>query len=240
MKIGIITQARMTSTRLPGKILKTINDVPLLKYHADRVRQSGYPFYVATTINETDDTIVDFCTKEGIPFYRGDEHHVLSRYYYCAKENNLDVIIRVTSDCPLVDGTLIKSALDQYKDSFGQYDYVSNYIERTFPRGFDFEIFSFAFLEEAFNKATLAADIEHVTPYINQNRTKKTVFYSILNKDDKSNYRITVDTPEDFELIERLIVDYRANELPASGIIAILDQHPELVKINAHIEQKSL
>ena len=240
VKAGIITQARMTSTRLPGKVLKQIKGVSLLKYHSDRVKESGYPFYIATTTNSTDDDIVDFCKEENIAFYRGDEANVLSRYFFCAKENKLDIIVRVTSDCPLVDGLLIKRALNQYVNQFEKYDYVSNYIERTFPRGFDFEIFSFEYLEEAYLNATMKEELEHVTPYINLNRSNKTIFHSILYKEDKSNYRITVDTQEDFELIRRLIVDHCANELSASEIIAILDNNPDLVKINAHIQQKNL
>jgi len=240
MKIGIITQVRMTSTRLPGKVLKEIKGIPLLKYHTDRVLESGYPLYVATTTNKTDDSIVDFCKKENIPFFRGDEHHVLSRYYFCAKEYNLDIIVRVTSDCPLVSGMLIKSTLDKYKDSFKSSDYVSNVIERTFPRGIDFEVFSFQSLEEAYNKATLPSDIEHVTQYIVQNRNQKITYHHILHKEDKSSYRITVDTPEDFELIRRLITEHQAHKLSINEIITVLDEHPDLVKINMHIKQKKV
>ena len=140
----------MTSTRLPGKVLKLIGGRPMLHYHIDRLRWSEMPIFIATTVNKTDDPIVDFCVERNIPFYRGQEDNVLSRYYECAKQNNLDVIVRVTSDCPLVDGTLIRDAWNVYKNSFSTYDYISNCIERTYPRGFDFEIFSFNYLEEAY------------------------------------------------------------------------------------------
>lgn len=240
MKIGIISQARMTSTRLPGKVLKEINGIPLLKYHIDRAMQSGYQLYIATTTNATDEPIVDFCKKENIPYYRGSENHVLSRYYGCAREHELDIIIRITSDCPLIDGALIKKALEKQKNAFGTYDYISNCIKRSYPRGFDFEIFSFEYLQEAYETATLPSDIEHVTPYIHQNRSNQTNFQHIVHSSDKSQYRITVDTPEDFELIEKLIKDHQAQNLPFNKIINILDEHPELVAINAHIEQKKL
>ena len=114
MSIGIITQARMTSTRLPGKVLKKVGNKTLLKYHIDRLKTSGYPIYIATTLNKTDDEIVNFAIHEGCSYYRGDEHNVLNRYYECAKENNLDVIVRDTSDCPLIDGSLIKKGIRQY------------------------------------------------------------------------------------------------------------------------------
>ena len=141
MKTGIISQARMTSTRLPEKVLKLIGGNPMLKYHTDRLKESGMPVFIATTVNKTDDPIVAFCQEENIPFYRGSENNVLSRYYECAKENKLDVIVRVTSDCPLVDGELIRKAWEDYKDSFKKYSYISNGVNRTYPRGFDFEIF---------------------------------------------------------------------------------------------------
>src|ERR1017187_8832445 len=105
-RIGIISQARMTSTRLPGKILLEAKGKPMLSYHIDRLKRSGLPIYIATTINKTDEPVVQFAKTHTIPFYRGSEDHVLSRYYECALENKLDVIIRVTSDCPLIDGNL--------------------------------------------------------------------------------------------------------------------------------------
>ncbi len=240
MKVGIISQARMTSTRLPGKVLLKVNDIPLLKYHADRVLQSGFPLYIATTVNATDDPIVDFCEQEGIPYFRGDEEHVLSRYYLCAKENKLDIIVRITSDCPLIDGHLIKKTLEQHLASFSVYDYISNCIERTFPRGFDFEIFSFKYIEEAYHQASLAMDIEHVTPYIHQNRNGKTQFLHVVLEASKNQYRITVDTADDFELVKQLIENYHADKMSANEIIALLDKHPKLATINAHIEQKKL
>ncbi len=240
MKTGIISQARMTSTRLPEKVLKLIGGNPMLKYHTDRLKESGMPVFIATTVNKTDDPIVAFCQEENIPFYRGSENNVLSRYYECAKENKLDVIVRVTSDCPLVDGELIRKAWEDYKDSFKKYSYISNGVNRTYPRGFDFEIFSFAYLEEAYKKATLEMDLEHVTPYIHQNRNGNTDFFHYINKEDKSSYRITVDTSDDFELIRQLIENHQAHHLHAHRIIKLLDKHPSLALINRHIEQKKL
>ena len=113
-KIGIITQARMTSTRLPGKIMLEAAGIPLLKHHINRLKMSDIPIYIATTTNEEDDVIVNFANLENLPVYRGDEHNVLGRFYECALKYELDIVIRVTSDCPLIDGSLIKSAVEQY------------------------------------------------------------------------------------------------------------------------------
>ncbi|MCO4292939.1 glycosyltransferase family protein [Solitalea sp. MAHUQ-68] len=240
MKIGIISQARMTSTRLPGKILLKAGGQVMLKHHVNRLAWSGLPIYIATTTNETDDPVVAFAELNGISFFRGDEENVLSRYYGCAKENGLDVIVRVTSDCPLIDGDLIKSAVNYYKQHYTPNLYVSNALERTYPRGLDFEIFSFALLEEAFQNATLLSDIEHVTPYIHQNRSGKVEFHHIKNETDKSAYRITLDTEDDFKLIKTLFEEYSAAALSYKQLISLLDYMPDLVAINAHIEQKKL
>jgi spore coat polysaccharide biosynthesis protein SpsF len=240
LNIGIITQARMTSTRLPGKVLLLIGDKTVLQYHLERLQKSHIPVFMATTSNKTDDPIVAFAHEHQIPVYRGDEQNVLSRYYECARQHNLDVIVRVTSDCPLIDGDLIAAACQEYLQAHNTNVYLSNCLVRTFPRGFDFEIFSFALLEEAYLKATQPAELEHVTPFINQNRSGQVVFSHFTQPDDKSGYRITLDTPEDFALISQLILQFQVQNLPAAEIIKILDAHPELAKINAQVEQKKV
>ncbi|QMU28978.1 glycosyltransferase family protein [Adhaeribacter radiodurans] len=224
----------MTSTRLPGKVLLPVKNQPLLKYHTDRLKKNNFPIYLATTTNATDDVIAQFAEQEGVYCYRGNEDNVLSRYYETALENQLDVIVRVTSDCPLVDGDLIKTGVEKYLQWQNETIYLSNSIVRTFPRGFDFEIFSFQQLEEAFLKAETTFQKEHVTPYIKEHAQAEHVVYS----EDASDLRITVDTPEDFQLIKILIEDFQADTLSYQEIIKLLRSHPELVKINAHIEQK--
>ena len=233
-KTGIISQVRMTSTRLPGKVLLPVQNQPLLKYHTDRLRQSGFPVLLATTINQTDDVIADFAKSENLAFYRGDENNVLSRYYQTALANQLDVIVRVTSDCPLVDGELVGKAIRQYLQNANDNIYLSNALMRTYPRGFDFEIFSFKLLKEAFENADTNFQLEHVTPYIKEHAQTEHIVYP----EAASNFRITVDTPEDFELIKKLIEEHQADTLNHQEIITLLQNHPDLVKINAHIEQK--
>lgn len=228
----------MTSTRLPGKVLKTINGKTLLQYHLQRLQQSLYPVMVATTVNQTDDPIVDACEKYGIPFHRGSEHDVLSRYFDAALKFDLDVIVRVTSDCPLVDGELIQRSVQHHLSAFTPWLYTSNCIERTYPRGFDFEIFSFEMLKEAYNLAKSTPEREHVTPYIHQNKHGKTRFQHITRQPDMSSYRLTVDEPDDFRLMETLIQQYRCDQMNEEQIAQVLLAHPELKEINQHIEQK--
>ncbi|MFN3342773.1 MAG: cytidylyltransferase domain-containing protein [Flavobacteriales bacterium] len=239
-RIGIITQARMTSTRLPGKILLDAANVPLLKYHTDRLRISGLPVIVATTTNMEDDPVVAFCEKEGLPFYRGSEYDVLSRFYYAAIENNLDVVVRVTSDCPLIDGGLILEGVQNFLTLGDGRFYLANGVKRTYPRGFDFEVFSFELLKEAFVKGISPAEREHVTPYFYSNPESNVEVIPFVNDIDYSRFRITLDTPEDYELIRLLIERFHCDEMDYKEIINVMCDHPELEKINAHIEQKKL
>jgi spore coat polysaccharide biosynthesis protein SpsF len=238
--IGIITQARMTSTRLPGKVLQKIDGKSLLEYHIVRLLKSGFPVIVATTTNATDDPIIDFCKNNKIPYHRGSEDNVLSRYYEAAIKHELDLVVRVTSDCPLIDPHLIRNALEKYISFNNENKYISNVIDRTFARGFDFEIFSFSLLEEAFKNATSSRDIEHVTPYIRDNHSGVVDFYNIKQPVDNSYLRITVDTEDDFKLVKALISDYKAQDLAYTEIEEILLANPELIAINQHIEQKKV
>lgn len=230
----------MTSTRLPGKVLLPVAGQPLLHYHVARLQASGLPLYLATTTNATDDPLAAFAETYHLPCTRGDEHDVLSRYQQCATAYDLDVLVRVTSDCPLLDGEVLAEGVREYLQINDPRLYLSNVLERTFPRGFDFEVFSRELLEEAFERATLPSDREHVTPYIHQNRSGRVRFRHITRPTDRSSYRLTVDTAEDFELVRQLLETYGAATLSAEDLIALLDQHPELVALNAHIEQKKL
>ena len=239
-KVGIISQARMTSTRLPGKVLRPIGGRPLLAHHVARLQASGLPLYLAITTNATDDPLAAFGAAHQLPVTRGPEDDVLARYHQCATAHELDVIVRVTSDCPLLDGELIARAIQEYLAANNPHLYLSNVLERTYPRGFDFEVFSRELLDEAFQHATTASDREHVTPYIHQNRSGRVQFAHVTRPTDRSAYRLTVDTVEDFELIRLLIEEYQADTLRVEELIALLDEHPELVALNAHIEQKKL
>lgn len=230
----------MTSTRLPGKVLKRAAGQALLQHHIDRLKWSGLQVVVATTENDTDKPIVDFCNEHGLLFYRGSENDVLSRFFLAAEKYQLSTIIRVTSDCPLVDGHLIKSAAEAYAQTSNPFLYTSNVLQRTFPRGLDFEIFSFERLKKAHTEATKPEDREHVTPYLHQNRDGLTQFKHILDSENLSEWRLTVDTSEDFELISRLLEDYNCADKKYSEIKKVLKSQPQLMQINRHIEQKKI
>ncbi|MDF7811133.1 glycosyltransferase family protein [Hymenobacter sp. YC55] len=237
-KIGIITQARMGSTRLPGKVLRTIQGISILEYHVRRLQASKLPIYIATTTLPEDDAIVDLAHQLGLHCFRGDVEDVLRRYYDTATHFNLDVVVRVTSDCPLLDGHLIRAEVDHYLAASDPNLYLSNGLIRTFPRGLDFEVFSYALLAEAQEHATSNSDREHVTPYIHQNRSGHIHFAHAVREPDASRFRVTLDTPEDFQLLQVLLEQYQADTLSAEKLIEVLENHPEITAINAQIEQK--
>jgi spore coat polysaccharide biosynthesis protein SpsF len=239
MNTIIIVQARMTSTRLPGKVLKTILDKPLLEYQIERLQRVRNidELVIATTINMTDEPIVSLCHQLGIHCYRGSENDVLSRFYGAAQEYAADAVVRITSDCPLIDPQIIEQVVDFYKST--DYDYVSNCLERTYPRGMDTEIFSMLALSEAFAEATTIPDREHVTPFIYRQSERYRLGYVYYEK-DYSHYRWTVDTQEDFALIRRIIEALypQQPEFTLEVCLDLLNQHLDWAQLNSHIEQK--
>lgn len=240
VRVGIITQARMTSTRLPGKVLIEVGGKTLLDHHLDRLAASGLPVLVATTTNDTDDPIVEIARSRGLAAFRGSEEDVLSRFHLCAQEHGLDVVVRVTSDCPLIDGELVASAVQEFLAADDPQLYLSNTLERSFPRGFDFEVFTAAALAEAHARATEQPQREHVTPYLYATASRRVHRRNIAWPEDRSAYRVTLDTADDLILIRALIEEHHAEALPCAEIIRLLDAHPELVVINSHVVWKKL
>jgi spore coat polysaccharide biosynthesis protein SpsF len=237
-KIGIIIQARMGSTRLPSKIMLPVKGSPIFQTQINRLRKIEVPLFIATTVQSADEAVVEFANRNQIPVYRGDEANVLSRYYECAKKFELDLVVRLTSDCPLIDADIIAKSINDYCVLGDPKIYLSNAIERTFPRGFDFEIFSFELLEDAYRNAQEMADKEHVTPYIWKNKSGKVILKHVKRATDESRFRLTLDTREDLTLLQTLIEKHDASVLNGDAIIALMQAHPELARINEHIEQK--
>jgi len=238
--IGIITQARATSTRLPAKVLLKAGGRTFLEHHLDRLAATNLPVIVATTTNAADEPIVEIAEKAGVPVYRGSELDVLDRFAGAIREHGLDGVVRVTSDCPLIDASVVVAGVDRFRAEDDENLYVSNTIERTYPRGMDYEVFSAARLLRAAAEATLPADREHVTSYLHQNRAGDVKLLNLPWSGGGSQYRLTLDTEDDRTLLTTLIEQYDAADLDCAGLVAVMDQHPELHALNHHIEQKKL
>ncbi len=243
MKTVIIDQARMTSTRLPGKVMKEILGKPLLEYQIERLRRvdEADEVVIATTTNNSDQPIVELCEDLGVAYYCGSEEDVLSRYYEAAVNFAADTVVRVTSDCPLIDPAVVDKVIKYYKNKRDNYDYVSNTLQRTYPRGMDTEVFPFKALEEAFLNAGEQPEREHVTPYICWHPERYRL-HNVNYHEDKSRHRWTVDEVEDFILIKNIIeAVYPFNpQFDMEDVLGLLNKHPEWVELNAGVEQKKL
>lgn len=243
MKVVIIDQARMTSSRLPGKVLKPVLGKPLLEYQIERLRRAARAddLVIATTTNATDEVLVDFCHQLGVKVYRGSELDVLSRYYGAARDAGADVVVRVTSDCPVIAPAVVDQVIGYYLDHRAEFDYVSNTQVRSFPRGMDVEVFSVGALELAYHEGKLEYEREHVTPFI-YGHPERFRIGQVVFRDNRGDERWTVDTPEDFELMRHIIESLYPNtpEFTLEDMLDLLDRHPDWRQINAHITQKKL
>jgi spore coat polysaccharide biosynthesis protein SpsF len=209
MKIVAITQARSGSTRLPEKILKTINNETLLEIHLNRILKSERidELIVATTTNKKDDLVTSICDSMKVVYFRGSENNVLDRFYQAVKNRNSTHLVRLTSDCPLIDALLIDEIIDfTIKNDL---DYCSNTFIEDFPDGQDVEVMKFSTLEKAWKNADKEYQKEHVTPYIRENST---FIGGKLFKSDNfpspgkyGKVRLTVDEHRDFEVISMMI-----------------------------------
>ncbi|MHC8517591.1 cytidylyltransferase domain-containing protein [Sporosarcina sp. ITBMC105] len=241
LKVVAIIQARMDSTRLPGKVLKTVLNKTLLEYQLERVQRSRLidEIIIATTRDSADEDIVKWCKKNSVGVYRGSEHDVLARYYEAAIEYKADVIVRLTSDCPLIDFEVVDQVIQLYLDMRGEIDYASNTLERTFPRGMDTEVFSFSALQKAYANAVSKNEREHVTTFIYKNPHIFKI-QGLTYSYNLSKYRWTVDTEEDFELIRQILLNIYPNNptFVLKDLIELVERNPSWNDINAHIEQK--
>ncbi len=240
MKYAVIMQARVGSTRLQGKVLKKLCDKTVLEHDIERIRQSKLvdDIIIATTTNPNDEAIVQLADKCHCRCFRGSENDVLERYYLAAKEYNVEQIIRITSDCPLVDPYVIDDVIACYDK--GDYDIITNvpneWETMSYPRGLDLEIFSYEWLSRAYNEATSSYDREHVSPYIYDNAKKR---YYYKYEKDYSQYRWTLDTKEDWELIEKIYehLYHGKHDFYFLDIVKLMEEHSEWQQINADVKQ---
>jgi spore coat polysaccharide biosynthesis protein SpsF len=223
----------MTSTRLPGKVMKNVLGKPLLGYLIERLERSKRVdrVVVATTTNSEDDVIATMASQKGFLVFRGSEHNVLDRFYMAATASQADHILRITADCPLIDPDLVDELIEFYFR--GGFDYATNCDPPTLPDGLDAEVFSFEALRTAHRAAVLPSELEHVTPYLR----KHSEWFSIGRwkyAEDLSQLRWTVDEPEDFLLIGHILKAlYPAKpDFRTEDILTLLENRPELSAVN--------
>jgi len=238
--LHIIIQARMTSTRLAGKVMLPLCHKTVLEIMLERLSGFTNQIILATTDDGSETPIVNLCKTLGMRYYRGDTQNVLSRYYHAAIQHGAklgDTVVRLTSDCPLIDQNLLSDMLTAFDDN--QYDYLSNTVERTYPRGLDIEVFTFDALYKAFGNAITEFEKEHVTTYIHTTHKDDFLIGYYRDNDDNSKYRLTLDEKDDYMAIKELYrhlhckTDYSYDKL-----IETLMANPYIYELNAHVEQK--
>lgn len=246
MKIGAIVQARYASTRLPGKILKDLpyaSGITVLGQVIKRLKRSKKldSIIVATTAEKNAAEIIKIAKRENVKYSKGSLENVLSRYYSAAKENDLDIIARITSDCPCIDPEILDSAVEKHLKTNA--DYTATTFTRTFPRGLDVEIFNFAALEKTYKNSRKSYEKEHVTPYIYENPA----FFKISSvtapkKLYGPDIRITLDTNEDYALLCAVygFLYARNKYFTATDIIRLFKKKPWLKLINKNVIQKKI
>jgi spore coat polysaccharide biosynthesis protein SpsF len=246
LKVVAIIQARMGSTRLPGKVLRVLANKTVLAHVIRRVQsaQNIAEVVVATTESSNDDAIVKEARLCGASVFRGSENDVLSRYFGAAKQTNADLVVRVTSDCPLLDPDVLREMVAHFHQLSAQgrhVDYLSNTLARSYPRGLDIEIFTFDALDRAQREANSASEREHVTPYIyhHPDYFRITNFAQPL---DQSQHRWTLDTEEDWLLLRAIFSACPdiGDNFATNRVLQFLAANPEVRQLNEHIAQKGL
>ena len=240
MKVVAIVQARMGSTRLPGKVLKDLEDESVLARVVNRLRRARLldDVLIATTDRPADDFIVQECRRYSVAVSRGDQEDVLDRYYRAAQLAKADAVVRVTSDCPLIDPEITDKTIAAFLEA--KCDYASNVQVRTYPRGLDTEVFTFQALGRAWHAARQPYQRVHVTPFIYEH-PQEFQLVSVTGDKDYSSHRWTVDTPQDLEFLRAVYA--RLTDKPMflwTDVLEVLGREPELVEINRSIQQKAV
>ena len=240
MKVVAIIQARLGSTRLPGKVLMDLGGRTVLARVVGRLRHTTRvdEILVATTDSVADDAIVRECNQLEVSCFRGSENDVLDRYYRAARACAAGAVVRITSDCPVIDPQIVDETIRVFRQECG--DYASNVLPRTYPRGLDTEVFSMAALEQAWREAHASYEREHVTPYFYQH-PELFRLVSQRGQVDCSQYRWTLDTAEDLELLRIIYERFgNGNGFSWREVIQLMEREPELAEVNSRVVQNAL
>lgn len=239
-KIIAIIQARLGSSRLPGKVLMDIEGKTMLERVVLRTREALSVQEVVVTMptSSRDDVLAQFCEEKGIVYERGKEEDVLDQYVQAAKTHGARSVVRITADCPLIDPRIIDLAISRFFEH--DVDYLSTgRLVTTFPDGLDTEVFTFSALERAWKEARLPSEREHVTPYL-WNHPELFRIDTLTNVQDLSSFRWTVDELRDIEFVRSVYREFKGKEtFGMEDVILLLEQKPELGNINSDILRNS-
>jgi spore coat polysaccharide biosynthesis protein SpsF len=240
--LHIIIQARMTSTRLPGKVLLPLCEKTVLEVLIERLKKYKKNIIIATTNDGSEEPILEICRKENINYFKGSTNNVLKRYYFAAKKFNAkrtDLIVRITSDCPLIDVELLDKCINMINNK--DFDYVSNRLNRTVPVGLDVEVFTFKILEYTYLNAKEDFEKEHVTTYMYITKKDKFKLGSCEEIDDNSKYRLTLDEFADYKAIKEVYINFDNKiNFNYEKLINFLKNNPYIFDINSSVSQKKI
>jgi spore coat polysaccharide biosynthesis protein SpsF len=241
--VVVIVQARMGSSRLPGKVLMPVAGRPLLSYLLERLRRVrlAEQIVVATSTDPRDDAIVAACDVEQVRCHRGSELDVLTRFVETAQAVGARTVVRLTADCPLIDPGLVDDAVRAFSPAARKFDYLSNMLEPSWPYGMAVEVFTASALYDAGREATDSEEREHVTPFI-WRRPQRYRLKSLTMTPDLSWHRWTVDTPEDFELVSRILgaLYPRKPDFRMADVIRLLEENPDWPEVNSQVVQRQV
>ncbi|MEX1248212.1 MAG: glycosyltransferase family protein [Anaerolineales bacterium] len=241
-RVVAIIQARMASSRLPGKVLAHLGGQPVLAWVMRRASRAAgiHQIIVATSVATEDDVIAAFCKEQGFACCRGDLHDVLDRYVHAARQYDAEVVVRLTGDCPFIDPEMLADNLRTFLEAQPPLDFAANRLpsDRTIPIGLDAEFCTMAALEIAWREAQEPHQREHVMPFFYEHPDRFRILH-IKHSPNYGHYRWTVDTSEDLELLRQIASNFKDDEFSWKEVLALFERKPELAQINAAIEHKT-
>lgn len=240
MKTLAIVQARMGSSRLPGKVLLDLGGTTVLARVVDRLRRSTLvdEIVVATSASERDDAVIAECERLQVGSFRGSEYDVLDRYHWCAELHDAEIVVRITADCPLIDPELVDQTIHAFVNK--RCDYASNALFATYPRGLDVEVLTTYALAHAWNEARSVHQREHVTPFLYEH-PELFRLVSVEAESDYSHHRWTLDTPEDLQFLRSIYARFDGRSFFGwREVLELVQREPQLAQMNAHVIQKAV
>ncbi len=221
----------MGSTRLPGKIALPFGDTTILGFMLERLKFSKFQenIIVLTTEEGIDDTTEEIAKKNGVNVFRGSTNDLIQRYLKAAKLHNLDIIVRLTGDCPLIDSKILDLMVDLFLYNYGRIEFLTNCFQRTFARGMDIEIFTLSLLEKLDSICHLPYEREHIVPYVEEN-AREFKFFEYPNERNDSKYRLTIDTIEDYETLKSCISYFSSKKFSYNDLVQMIERNPSIIQ----------